>query len=136
LDKRVAAIFTYAQLTGEDGIEKLVTLTSEEPVKEFALRALADRKTFIDQVPMEPFIRALNDRSARVQVAAAVGLGRLGRVEAAEALLQVPVDQSFVAPGNKEEGAHSTPNSSIIPAHTAVRALVALNAVDACVQAV
>lgn len=133
---RVAAIYTYAQAAGKDGIKNLVQLSSEEAVKEFALRALADRKPFLKEVPIEPFISGLKDPSPRVQIASIIGLGRLERVEAAEALLQIPVPASFAAPAKGEEGPHATPNTAIIPAHLAVKALVAMNAVDACVAAV
>lgn len=133
---RIAGIFTYAQITGENGIDKLVTLTSDREVQEFALRALSDRKALLEEVPMQPFVEGLKDSSERVQVAAIVGLGRLGRKEAAQALLEVPVPASFVSPAKGTEGPHATPNSSIIPAHVAVRALVSLHAVDACIEAI
>jgi putative heme-binding domain-containing protein len=136
LDKRVAGIFTYAQITGKDGVDSLVKLTAEDDVREFALRALADRLVFVKDVPIEPFLTALKDPSPRVQVAATVGLGRLGRMEAAGALLKVPVPSTFKAPESGTEGPHATPNASIVPAHIAVRALIRLNAVDACVHAV
>lgn len=136
LDVRVAGIFTYAQIAKENAIENLVGLTSSEDVREFALRALADRLPYVDKVPLEPFITAVNDPNARVQIAAIVGLGRLGRQEAAETLLQVPVPASFQSPAPGEEGPHATPNPDIIPAHVAVQALVRLNAVDACVDAI
>jgi len=133
---RVAGIFTYAQAAGESGIANLVKLTSENEVREFALRALADRKDFNKTVPVEPFLKALKDPSVRVQVAATVGLGRMGKADVAKALLQVKVPASFAAPERNVEGPHATPNSAIVPAHVAVRALVSLNAVDACVAAV
>lgn len=133
---RVAGIYTYAQAAGADGVENLARLTSEEDVREFALRALADRKRFVKDVPMEPFIEGLKDSSARVRIAAAVGLGRLGRPQAAEALLAVPVPASFVSPPMGEDGPHATPNPGIIPAHVAAHALVALHAVDACIAAI
>jgi putative heme-binding domain-containing protein len=113
-----------------------VTLTQDNDVREFALRALADRKTFIRSVPIKPFLEGLNDPSDRIKVAAIIGLGRLGRTEAADALLQVSVPASFAAPQKGTEGPHATPNSAIIPAHLAVRALVSLQATDACVSAI
>ena len=136
LDLRVAGIYTYAQAAGETAIKNLVQLTSDEEVREFALRALADRKPFLADVPLEPFIEGVKDSSERVQIAAIVGLGRLGRQEAAEVLLEVPVPESFVSPVKGEEGPHATPNSGIIPAHVAVQALVKLKAVDASVNAI
>ena len=56
---------------------------------EHALRALADRKTQLSGIPLEPFVQALKDSNPRVQVAAAVALGRLGEKAAARALLAV-----------------------------------------------
>jgi putative heme-binding domain-containing protein len=133
---RIAGMYTYAQAAGADGIASLVKLSTEPAMREYALRALSDRKPLLAQVPIEPFMQGLSDPSVRVQTAAIIGLGRLGRSEAIPALLQVKVPASFVAPAFGTEGPHATPNSAIIPAHLAVRALVALNAVDACVQAI
>ncbi|QNF32968.1 heme-binding protein [Adhaeribacter swui] len=135
LEARVAGMYTYAQLAGEKAIPDLVKLTQDNQVKELALKVLADRKEFIAKVPTAPFLQALKDPSERVQVAAIIGLGRLGRPEVAEALLQTKVPASFVAPAKNTEGPHATPNAAIIPAHLAVRALVNLNAVDASVKA-
>ncbi|MFD2570654.1 c-type cytochrome [Spirosoma soli] len=136
LYSRVAGIFTYAQAAGASGVDKLVALTQDKDVQEFALRALADRKTNLEKVPAEPFLKGLQDPSPRIQVASIIGLGRLGRLESAPALLQVKAPASFVAPAKGTEGPHATPNSAIIPAHLAVRALVNLHAVDACVHGV
>lgn len=136
LDTRVAGIFTYAQIAGRNGIDNLVKLTTEADVREFALRALADRLAFVKDVPIAPFMTALKDPSSRVQVAATIGLGRLGRIEAADLLLKVPVPSTFKAPESGTEGPHASPNASIVPAHIAVRTLVKLNAVEACMHAV
>ena len=134
---RVAGIFTYAQVAKKEGIKNLVQLSTDETVREFALRALADRKPFANEVPIEPFINGIKDTaSPRIEVAAIIGLGRLGRIEAANELLNIPVPASFVAPAKGTEGPHATPNTEIIPAHLAVHALVQLNAVDACVAAI
>ena len=133
---RVAAIFTYAQAAGENGNANLLKLVDDGDVKEWALRALADRKVNLNGVPIEPFIKAINDPSPRVQVAAITALGRLGHKEAIPALLSVKVPASFVAPAKDTEGPHATPNSAIIPAHVAVRALISLNAVDECIAAI
>jgi len=133
---RVAGLFTYAQLSRENGINELVNLTKDEALREFALKALTDRKDLLEKVPSEPFMAALKDASPRVQAAAIIGLGRLGKTDAATALLQTKVPASFVAPGKDTEGPHATPNSAIVLPHLAVRALVGLNATDACLAAV
>jgi putative heme-binding domain-containing protein len=136
LDVRVAGIYTYAQLTKENGIATLVDFTKDKTLREFALKALADRKTYIDKVPVEPFLAGLKDSSLRVQAASIIGLNRLGRAEVANVLLQTKVPASFTAPAKGTEGPHATPNSAIILPHLAVRALVDLNAVDALLAAV
>ncbi|TJZ52515.1 c-type cytochrome [Sphingobacterium olei] len=133
LSVRVAAIYTYAQVAKEKAISALVELAKEEQVREFAFRALTDRIGTLEQVPIDPFIDGLKDPSVRVQTASIVALGRLGRVEAANALLQTAVPASFVAPAKGVEGPHDVPNAAIIPAHLAVRALVRLNAVNSSV---
>lgn len=136
LEIRVAGIYTYAQIAGKNGIANLVELTNDDLVQEFALRALTDRKEYIDQVPVEPFLSALDDRSDRVKIAAIVGLGRMGRPETTEALLNIPVPSSFEPPAPGTEGLHASPHSAIIPAHVTVKALVEIGATEQILDAV
>ncbi|WP_406827060.1 hypothetical protein [Pedobacter sp. KACC 23697] len=136
LDVRLAGLYTYAQLTKENGIPALIEFTKDKAMKEFALKALADRKTYIDKVPVEPFLEGLKDTDLRVQAASIIGLNRLGRAEVANVLLQTKLPASFTAPAKGTEGPHATPNSAIILPHLAVRALVDLQAVDALLDAV
>jgi putative heme-binding domain-containing protein len=136
LDIRVAGIFTYAQAAGASGIPNLVKLANEDSIREIVLKTLANRKSFANQVPLDLFLKSLKDPSPRVQIAATIGLGRLGKIEAAKALLDVKVPTTFMAPEKGKEGPHATPNSAIVAPHLAVRALVSLHAVDACVSAI
>ncbi|WP_425638081.1 DUF7133 domain-containing protein [Algoriphagus yeomjeoni] len=136
LESRVAGIYTYAQATCESGNDELVKLSQEEKIREFALRALADRKTCLQDVPLDPFIEGVTDPNDRVKSAAIVALGRIGNPEAAEELLKVKVPASFKQPEKGTEGPHATPNSAIILPHVAVKSLVKLNAVDAAVDAI
>ena len=133
---RVTGIFSYAQIAGKDGIENLVELTKDDHVREFALRALTDRKEYINQVPVEPFLSALDDPSDRVKIAAVVGLGRMERAETAADLLEIPVPSSFEAPEPGTEGPHASPNPEIIQAHVAVKALVEIGATEQILNAV
>lgn len=130
---RIAGIYTYAQAAGAEGIPALTAFTKDAAVREYALRALADRKGILSNVSEEPFLEGLKDTSSRVRAAAIIGLGRLGRVDAATVLLQTPVPASFVAPAKDVEGPHATPNSAIVLPHLAVQALVNLHATDAAV---
>ena len=132
--QRVAALYTYAQLTGRAGIERLVEATQDTDLQEFALRALADRKRLADAVPAEPFLAALQSDNPRLQAAATIGVGRLGIRKAIDQLLNVGVPASFKAPALGTEGPHATPNAEIIIPHLSVRALVALDAVEECID--
>lgn len=88
---RVAAIFTYKQLLGADANGKLLELAGDADLTEFALRAAADRLKQNTDLPLAPFEKALAGSNPRVQAAAAVALGRIGKKEAAKALLAVAI---------------------------------------------
>ena len=109
---RVAAIFTLKQLLGADAHDFLLELTGDETVREFALRALVDRKGQLENVPTEPFVEALDANDPRVQVQAVTGLARLDAREAADEI--VPL----------------TTASDPVLSHLAVQSLATLNAVQ------
>lgn len=100
LESRVAAIFTYKQMAGKKANPGLVKLTADPLVKEWAMRALTDRKTQLDGVTKELFVAGLKNSSPRVQVAAAVSLGRLGDRSAAPALLTISSPPGEAAPAD------------------------------------
>jgi putative heme-binding domain-containing protein len=117
LAQRVAAIFTLKQLLGEKSHAALVRLAKHDAVREFALRALADDRKFAASVPVQPFVAALTDANPRVRLQAATALGRLGKAEAASAILPLVAD------------------SDASVSHLAVHALVQMRAADACLAA-
>ncbi|HWN93970.1 MAG TPA: HEAT repeat domain-containing protein, partial [Methylomirabilota bacterium] len=84
--------------------------------REFALRALADDLREKSSVPRAPFVSALGDANARVRQQAVTGLGRLGKTEAASAVLPLVTD------------------SDPVVAHLAVHSLVQLRAADVCLS--
>ena len=126
---RVAAIFTYKQLLGAKANAALVGLAQDTTVREFALRALADRSTQLEGVPVQLFVDALNDADPRVRLQAVIGLQRLGAKEAAPAILAAagkwPADESKLG-----EGEHYR-----LP-HTAIAALARLGNAKACLDAI
>ena len=128
LYSRVAAIFTYKQLLGAKANAALVALAKDAAVREFALRALADRTTQLEGVPVQLFVDALNDADPRVRLQAVIGLQRLGAKEAAPAILAAaakwPADESKLG-----EGEHYR-----LP-HTTIAALARLGNAKACVAA-
>ena len=86
---RVAALFTVAQLDSDP--RTVLALSTDATLREFALRAAADRLPRLKStaLPLEPFTTALKSGTPRQRAAATVALGRLGRPEAAAALLGV-----------------------------------------------
>jgi putative heme-binding domain-containing protein len=98
LAARVAATFTYKQLLGTEANPALLELAGDSALTEFALRAAADRLKQNANLPLEPFQKALTNPNPRVQAAAAVALGRLGKKEAAEALLTVAIPPTSTQP--------------------------------------
>jgi len=91
LEGRVAALFTYAQLGKEEAIKDLVSLTEDNHLAEFALRALADRKPLAEQIPLHPFLSAMHSSNPRIRTTATVGLGRLGKDSAIDKLVEAAV---------------------------------------------
>ena len=144
LESRIAAIFTYKQLLGTKSTPELVALTKDAAVREYALRALADRKTQLEGVPVKPFVAALTDKNPRVQVAAIVGLARLGKSDVADKIVPLlaesspkPTADPVTEPkGKKKRGAKkdvAAPHR-VVP-HVAYRALASLNAAEASLAA-
>ncbi len=115
IESRIAAIFTLKQLFGNDDATRgwLLNLLDDPTVREYALHALADRLTETNGVPADVFIKALRDPNPRVRLKAAWGLGRLGNVQTAPALLAALRDQDATV------------------AHVALESLVKLRAIDA-----
>ncbi len=85
IESRVAAIFTAKQLGASN--HELASLATDDKIREFVLRAMTDRKTKLQKVPLDLLKKSLQDKNPRVQVAAAIALGRLGDVSAAESLI-------------------------------------------------
>ena len=120
---RVAALFALKQLDGTGSHAVLRKLVGCEPLREFALEALADRKTQLAGVDPAPFRKALADPSPRVRGAALVGLARLGDIAAAAAIIPLTSrPEGSPMPARKPVNAQPDPDRAI--PHLAVRALV------------
>lgn len=135
LPGRVAALFALKQLDGTRSHSTLLRLAGDDALREFALGALADRKTELDGVGTGPFLAALADPSPRVRAQALIALGRLGDMAAATSIVPLtsrPEGSSI--PTTRPVHAQADPDRAV--PHLAVRALVALRAVDACLDAI
>jgi putative membrane-bound dehydrogenase-like protein len=114
LGVRVAALFTLSQLAGPDRAAGLARLAKLAPLREFALRALADERADSANVPAGLFVDGLQDTNPRVRLQAVTALGRMHRAESAESLLALVTD------------------ADPLVSHAAGQALITLHAVDVC----
>ena len=134
LEGRVAAIFALKQLDGKDSHPALLKLAEDAAVREFALRALTDRKKELDGLDTKPFVAALADESPRVRAQALISLGRLNDVSVAKSILPLTArPKGSVMP--TKTPVHAQPDPDRVIPHLAVRTLVSLGAVDACLEA-
>jgi len=118
LAARVAALCTLDQLLGLEARDALARLASVEAIREFALMTLAGRTTDAAKVPTAPFLSGLADPNPRIRLQAVIGLARLGRKDAAPAILA------------------RTADADPRVAHVAINALVSLDAVEACLNGI
>lgn len=130
LNGRIAALFTLKQLYGVESHPVLVSLCRDAVVREYALRALADRKSELTGVPVGPFVEGLSDSDPRVRLQSIIGLARLGREDQASRILPLLVEAS----SNPEPGLGKYDNNQAIQ-HIARKALAELNASAVCLEA-
>lgn len=126
---RVAAIFTVKQLFGAKANQPLAELLEDDAVREFVLRAIADRKDQLEGVPSSWFQKALRDPNPRVRLQAVIGLERLGTTDGAEDLI------TLAAASWGEEARLGKGEDYRIP-HTCVRSLAKMGAWAVCLEAV
>ncbi|MBN9118650.1 MAG: CotH kinase family protein [Planctomycetes bacterium] len=134
LEGRAAAVFTLKQLDGKNSHAALLKLAENAAVREFALRALADRKHEVAGLDTKPFVAALADESPRVRAQALISLGRLNDPSVAKNILPLTARPRGSAMPIQRPVQNQPDPDRVVP-HLAVRALVSLNAVDACLDA-
>ncbi len=118
---RVAALFTFKQLFGTESTRYIAELVGDDVMREFALRAMTDRRSELEGVPTEAYLAALDDPDPRVVLQALIGLERLGPKEATSAILAASA--KWQEPG-KSPRLH----------HTAIATLTSLADVPALAQ--
>ncbi|MEO6810039.1 MAG: HEAT repeat domain-containing protein, partial [Isosphaeraceae bacterium] len=118
IECRIAAVFTLKQGLNERSTEILANLAKDDSIREYAIRALTDRADPLTKVPAEPIIAALKDKNPRVRRQGVESLARLGKTVHAPSLTLLLADPDPIV------------------AHTTVKALIMLNAVDACLAVI
>lgn len=137
LPSRVAALWTLAQLDGSAAVPSLHKFLEDNTLREFALRALADRLPLSKNLDPQPFVQALHDPSPRVQAQALIALGRISKAKSVAVtraiipLTSRPAD----APMPTRRPLQNQPDPARVVPHLAVQALRALQAHDVCLEA-
>jgi putative heme-binding domain-containing protein len=134
LEGRVAAVFALKQLDGKDSHPTLLKLAEDAGLREFALRALTDRKKELDGLSSKPFVAALTDPLPRVRAQALISLARLNDPSVARSIVPLTERPEGSSLPTKKP-VHAQPDPARVIPHLAVRALVSLGAVDACLDA-
>ena len=88
----------------------------------------------MNNLPLAPFYAVLEDKNPRVQAQALISLGRIGNAQAAEEVLALAV-RNEKWPKPAASPLHTQPDVGRVLPHLAMQALVAMNAVDACLAA-
>lgn len=121
LPARIAALFALTQSLGAKSHDTVAKLTTDATLAPWALRALTDDERTLNASAAAPVVAALKSPDARTRKEALVAAARLGShfsVTHLSVALPLLTDPDPVV------------------AHTAMRALIALRASDACLAAV
>jgi hypothetical protein len=108
LEGRVAAIYSLSQLALQleaDVQKKLSDYSKDSSIKEHCIRAMADQIKSAKNTDVNFLKAALDDSEPRVQVAAAVALGRVGDLSVAPALIAkaAPPEKTSALPAGFKE---------------------------------
>ncbi|MBM79632.1 MAG: heme-binding domain-containing protein [Planctomycetaceae bacterium] len=127
---RVAALFTLKQMYGVESHGALLKASEDNSLREFAFRALTDRKTELEGLDIGRFTATLKDESPRVRAQTLISLGRLGNPNAGEAIL--PLTKR--AADSKPVESYKQPDPDRVIPHLAVQSLVRSGGYDAALK--
>lgn len=113
---RVAAMFTLKQFLGAGSLPALEALADDAGMREYAIRAIADRISQAEKIDPLRLVQALSDPNPRVRLQAVVALARLNKTKEGGAILPLTLDPDPIV------------------AHVAVRGLIQLKEEAACRQ--
>lgn len=151
LASRIVALFTLRLGSPSSILESIAGLVSDRTIAPWALRALTDDERTLEQVPAAPILAALKSEDARTRKEALLAAARLGAPGARPAGPQraANAEPAPLAPQAAAEIVGSAARAPLavaalpllvdsdpVVAHTAMRALIALRASDACLAAV
>ena len=122
---RVAVLFTLKQLQGEASHPALIRLARDKSIREFALKAVADRRTQLAATSVDPFVEALADENPRVRLVAARAIGRFAQSPELSHTLQKSAEKLVPLAADPDP----------LVSHLAIRTLWQMNAIEASLAA-
>ena len=133
---RVAALFALKQLDGTGSHGVLRKLLGEDAVRRICTPDTGRPQDGVGWRPRPPHLsKPLSDPSPRIRAQAVIGLGRLGDASVANSLVPLTSRlEGSTMPTTKPVNAQPDPDR-VLP-HLAMRALLSLRAVDACLDAI
>ncbi len=144
---RIAALFTYKQVAGNQANRQLKGLLADASIRRWVLRALTDRLNELNDVPVSEIVAALKDADPTVQAQALISLSRLGMGSKQPGATQVngneianevlPLSVVRQSDGGVREASvkHDVADAARVIPHLAMRVLRDLQAEDACLKA-
>ena len=140
---RIASIWTLRQADWKALSAAFNQLLIDPGLREHVIRAAADRTGQVNKAMLSPIFSKLDDSNPRVRAAAIVAMARMGEKRAAKQLLaatnmklhaETTTSKAQSAEGQSVDDWRNPHPERVLP-HLAVKALVQLNAVDACLDA-
>ncbi|NRA36529.1 MAG: hypothetical protein HRU15_00170, partial [Planctomycetes bacterium] len=133
---KIAALFTLRQISGSTKDEFFFKLYEDPHIREYVIRALSDNdhKGSYSNI----YVKGLEDSNPRVQLRAIIAIARCKATELAASLFPFTAPEKLIVnsfdtkPAPVDLQGWSAPHNAL--SHTAIKALVKLNAVDACIQ--
>ena len=133
---RVIAVWTMQQASPEAVALVAPALLADDELAEHLIRAVADRGAPVEANLLAAIRECLSHPQPRVRAAAAIAAGRLGDLEAVSRLLQMASEPlADTATVDDEADDWRLPHPQRVLPHLAMQAVVAMNAVDACIDA-
>ena len=132
---RVAALFCYKQLYGQEANTFIAKQYDDSQLREFVIRALTDHSDQLTDVPLELVFKALNDSNARVQLQAITALGKLKLKQHADKLLPFASKEKMIVSNEAKQVSYVgsdgsyTASLEVLP-HIALKVLVELKNTD------
>ncbi|MCM8531212.1 MAG: HEAT repeat domain-containing protein, partial [Lentisphaeraceae bacterium] len=139
LYNRVASLFALKQLIGSRSHKLLVEVSSDLDLREFAIRALADRTDQLEGIPQGFIAKFLKDENPRVRLQAVTALARLKDRSAVNDIFTLAQSEKMIVDDRLKQvskvgadGSLSAPISAL--PHVSLRALMILADSKKCLE--